>query len=440
MKKGILGTLVLFLLCSLTVSAQWTFQGAWPDTNYKGGTHGIAVDPDGKVWEVSYYSSKFITADNDTIDSNPLYVFNPDGSLYDIIGIVTGAGGTDTLSKGATGTSNCRGIRADQDGNILYVQTGPTKLIKINYATGERMGSVLMTNLGSSPTTPAVSDDGTIYVGPVVGGGTSEISTFDSDLNYLGAAVVGPPGIARTMTVSKDGLSIYWTAFTSQMGITVYSRPDELSAFELKDSLFTTGNLQATAGMSIESVDWNPATGLLWVSNDARGNAIYSDLTWYGVDVTTKAIVDSFSLPVGTAPFLTGTGDMYPRGLAFSNDGNTAYVGLFGTVFNRLYKFDRVTSVNEKGQVVIDGYKLSQNYPNPFNPSTKISFELPQSGYTTLRVYDMLGKEVATLVNGDMKSGVHSVNFNASNLASGTYIYQLNVNGTRITNKMILLK
>ena len=52
----------------------------------------------------------------------------------------------------------------------------------------------------------------------------------------------------------------------------------------------------------------------------------------------------------------------------------------------------------------------------------------------------MLGKEVATLVNGDMKSGVHSVNFNAANLASGTYIYQLNVNGTRITNKMILMK
>ena len=94
----------------------------------------------------------------------------------------------------------------------------------------------------------------------------------------------------------------------------------------------------------------------------------------------------------------------------------------------------------KQGQVVVDGYKLSQNYPNPFNPSTKITFELKNSGYTTLKVYDMLGNEVATLVQNELTSGSHSVNFNAASLASGTYVYQLNVNGTRITNKMVLLK
>ena len=348
MKKGILATLFLVAFLSSTAFSQWTFEGAWPDTNYKGGTHGIAVDPDGKVWEVSYYSSKWVTPNQDTIDCNPLYVFNSDGSLLEIIGIVTGAGGTDTLSKGATTASNCRGIRADQDGNILYVQTNPTKIIKINYQTRERMGSALMTNLGSSPTSPSVSDDGTIYVGPVVGGGTTQISTFDTDLNYLGPAVIGPPSIARTMTVSKDGLTIYWTAFTGQMGITVYSRASDLDPFELTDSVFTTGALGAATGMSIESVDWQPGTGLLWVSNDARGNAMFSNLTWYGVDVNNNyAIVDSFSLPIGTPPFITGSADMLPRGLAFSADGKTAFVGLFGTAFNRLYKFSKVTSVDE---------------------------------------------------------------------------------------------
>ena len=447
MKKGILAALFLVAFLSSTAFSQWTFEGAWPDTNYKGGTHGIAVDPDGKVWEVSYYSSKWVTPNQDTIDCNPLYVFNPDGSLLEIIGIVTGAGGTDTLSKGATSASNCRGIRADQDGNILYVQTGPTKMIKINYQTRERMGSVLMTNIGSSPTAPAVSDDGTIYVGPVVGGGTTQITTYDTDLNYLGPAVLGPPNIARTMTVAKDGLTIYWTTFTGKQGIWVYSRPDELSAFELTDSVFisetiiTPTDTTVVPGMSIESVDWNPATDLLWVSNDSRGNPAFGNLTWYGVDVNNNyAIVDSFSLPIGTPPFITGTADMFPRGLAFSADGNTAYVGLFGTAFNRLYKFNKVTSIDEAGQVVVDGYKLSQNYPNPFNPSTKITFELKNSGYTTLKVYDMLGNEVATLVQNELATGSHSVNFNAANLASGTYVYQLNVNGTRITNKMVLLK
>lgn len=438
MKNWIRGIFVLFFLCSFTLTAQWTYKGAWPDTTYKGGTHGIAVDPDGKVWTASYYASNWVSPNNDTLSLRPIYVFNPDGSLLNILGIVTGAGSADTLGRGS---SNFRGMRADADGNILYMQASPSKMIKINYQTLARMGSVSVTQTGSSPTSPGVSTDGTIYVGPVVGGGTTQIATYDKDLNYLGAAVVGPPGIARTMTVAKDGLAIYWTAFTAQMGITIYSRPSDLDEFALTDSAFTTGALQATAGMSIESVDWNPATGYLWVSNDSRGNAMFSNLTWYGVDVKNNyAIVDSFKLPLNTYPFTITDVDKLPRGLAFSNDGNTAYVGLFGTKYSRLYRFDKVTGVKEKGQIVVDGYKLSQNYPNPFNPSTKINFELPQSGYTTLKVYDMLGKEVATLVNGELKSGAHSVNFNASNLSSGTYIYQLNVNGTRITNKMILLK
>ena len=432
MKKGILATLLMVAFLSTTAFSQWTFEGAWPDTNYKGGTHGIVVDPDGKIWTGSYYPSSWITPDNDTITVRPIYIFNPDGSLLETLGIVTGAGGSDTLGLSP---GNLRGMRADKDGNILYVQASPSKMIKINYQTRARMGSVLLTNIGSSPTAPGVSDDGTIYVGPVVGGGTTEISTYDTDFNYLGPAVVGPPSIARTMTVSKDGLTIYWTAFTGQMGITVYSRASELDPFELTDSVFTTGSLGATTGMSIESVDWQPGTGLLWVSNDSRGNPMFSNLTWYGVDVTNNyAIVDSFTFPA------TGFLDELPRGIAFSSDGKTAYVGLFGTAFDRLYRFNQVTAVDEEGQNIVNGYALSQNYPNPFNPTTKISFQLPMSGYTTLKVYDMLGSEVATLVSSELASGSHSVNFDAANLSSGTYVYQLNVNGTRITNKMVLLK
>ncbi len=437
MKNRILGIFLLLVLCSFTVTAQWTYKGAWPDTSYKGGNHGIVVDPDGKIWAASYYPSQWQSPGGDILNIRPLYVFNPDGSTNAVLGIVTGAGGTDTL---AMSPGNFRGMRRDADGNILYLQAAPSKMIKINYQTFERMGSVLVSQTGSSPTTPGVSDDGTIYIGPVVGGGTTQIATFDNGLNYLGPAVEGPPSIARTMTVSKDGLSIYWTAFTGQMGITVYSRPSDLDEFELTDSVFTAGALGSSLGMSIESVDWNPATGYLWVSNDSRGDERFTNLTWYAVDVNNSyAIVDSFSLPAGEDPFLPGDVDMLPRGITFSNDGNTAYVGLFGTKYG-IYKFEKSVGVDQEGLNVVNGYSLSQNYPNPFNPTTKISFELPVSGYTTLKVYDMLGSEVATLVNGELASGSHSVNFNAANLSSGNYIYQLNVNGTRITNKMVLLK
>jgi uncharacterized protein (TIGR03790 family) len=80
------------------------------------------------------------------------------------------------------------------------------------------------------------------------------------------------------------------------------------------------------------------------------------------------------------------------------------------------------------------------NYPNPFNPTTNVHFTLPVSGFITLKVYNMLGQEVVTLIEGTMNEGSHSVQFDASNLASGNYIYRLQAAETVVTEKMALLK
>ncbi|MEW6196410.1 MAG: T9SS type A sorting domain-containing protein [Bacteroidota bacterium] len=85
-------------------------------------------------------------------------------------------------------------------------------------------------------------------------------------------------------------------------------------------------------------------------------------------------------------------------------------------------------------------YHLGNNYPNPFNPTTVISFNLPQQEHVTLKVYDVLGKEVATLVEGVQNSGRHEVKFDASELASGIYFYTLKAGKFSQTNKMILVK
>lgn len=85
-------------------------------------------------------------------------------------------------------------------------------------------------------------------------------------------------------------------------------------------------------------------------------------------------------------------------------------------------------------------FLLKQNYPNPFNPSTRINYSLPAAGFVTLKVYNLIGEEIATLVNNEMTTGNHSVNFSANNLPSGIYICTLNANGVTQSQKMVLLK
>lgn len=85
-------------------------------------------------------------------------------------------------------------------------------------------------------------------------------------------------------------------------------------------------------------------------------------------------------------------------------------------------------------------YNLEQNYPNPFNPSTKISFSIPQSGFTRLVVYNLLGKEVAQLVNRNLNAGNYTFEFNANNLPSGLYLYSLSSGNYSVTKKMLLMK
>ncbi len=102
---------------------------------------------------------------------------------------------------------------------------------------------------------------------------------------------------------------------------------------------------------------------------------------------------------------------------------------------------EKYTKIGLSGETSkVTEYALENNYPNPFNPSTKINFQLPESGLVTLKVFDMLGQEVATLVNEVKDAGRHSATFNASHLSSGTYIYEIKVNDFRKTQKMMLVK
>lgn len=93
----------------------------------------------------------------------------------------------------------------------------------------------------------------------------------------------------------------------------------------------------------------------------------------------------------------------------------------------------------------VSSYQLFQNYPNPFNPTTTIKFSIPVNGFVTLQVFDMLGREVKSLVNNEMTTGFYSYDFNASDLSSGIYFYRIQVNGAKgvefvNTKRMVLVK
>ncbi len=128
----------------------------------------------------------------------------------------------------------------------------------------------------------------------------------------------------------------------------------------------------------------------------------------------------------------------------FDNDGNLITAGYAKTgdsqmtSFIKKYSFN-ITPVNEP-QPLPTEFQLSQNYPNPFNPTTTISYNLPQRTYVTLKVYNVLGQEVATLADGTQPIGQHQIIFDGSRLASGTYFYVLQAGGNRLIQKMMLMK
>jgi hypothetical protein len=101
---------------------------------------------------------------------------------------------------------------------------------------------------------------------------------------------------------------------------------------------------------------------------------------------------------------------------------------------------DPYSGITEIGGTVPREYKLGQNYPNPFNPTTKIEYTIPVSGQVSLKVYNTLGQEVATLYNGIQRAGTYQATFNGSGLASGIYLYQLKAGNVSITKKFILMK
>lgn len=123
--------------------------------------------------------------------------------------------------------------------------------------------------------------------------------------------------------------------------------------------------------------------------------------------------------------------------LAINSSGDIFAGTNGGGVFRSV---ESTTSVEEIDGMIPSSFALHQNYPNPFNPSTRITYTIPRSDFITLKVYDILGREIKTIVSEFQKAGNYSFHFDASKLSSGVYFYSLQAGDFDETKKMVLIR
>jgi hypothetical protein len=163
--------------------------------------------------------------------------------------------------------------------------------------------------------------------------------------------------------------------------------------------------------------------------NDSTFIISGSENYWYEYKIDTK--ISESNIAIGPLSFYSDGIISY----TVWEDSSNSHINLFG-----LKRFDILSDVQSENTLFVNKFMLEQNYPNPFNPSTVISYQLPVTNNVTLKVFDVLGNEIATLVNEEKTAGEYEVEFNAMGLPSGIYFYQLKAGDFIQTKKMILLK
>jgi hypothetical protein len=244
--------------------------------------------------------------------------------------------------------------------------------------------------------------------------------TLDTMASWSIVGSTAPDSTTYSDTGLNDGTKYFYRVYASNgIGNSGYSNiPNAITPMLPPDSLTAV----QTVGEEVK-LQWHDA------SSNESGFYIERKKGSGG----TYSVIDSVGANVSTFTDMTGVGgshyfyrvrgyNSYVRS-AYSNEVNLTLTGI---------KSDRPG--------VPDKFDLSQNYPNPFNPSTKITYQLPAAGHVTLKIFDSLGRELATLVNENLAAGYYDATFNADKLPSGIYFYRLAAGGYVSVKKMVLMK
>ena len=163
-------------------------------------------------------------------------------------------------------------------------------------------------------------------------------------------------------------------------------------------------------------------------------------IDWLGWKIVEWDLGDPESVGTWLGNEIMDGSSYYVDSFQLTHDENGAVSGQVCFKNLRVVKKEYATDIQQVVTISPLEYQLEQNYPNPFNPTTQIKFTIPESGYTTLKVYDILGRHVNTILAEDLTSGRYQYTFNGNDLASGTYFYVLKSNKTILKNKMLLIK
>jgi DNA-binding beta-propeller fold protein YncE len=300
----------------------------------------------------------------------------------------------------------------------------------------------------SGEVTDRFSAHGTVLVAPVDIAVDPSGTVYVADRDANTVTVCGPDGSTRSTfggTGAGDG------KFNSPSGLAVDAPANEVFVVDAGNSrvqvFSAAGEFLRAFGEHVGLTDSTWVT----VGAFARAQCVAVD-PQHRVYVTDSGLdhVQIFSAQGGHLGFLGTEGHpsmrlRVPMGVVATTGGKLFVTALGGSEV-REYVVDQTTDVRPPMELPAT-YGLEQNYPNPFNPATTIRFALPVSGFVTLRVYDVVGREVRTLVAGDRPVGMHAVEWDGTNdagapAATGIYFYRLDVGAGRFsqTNKMLFIK
>lgn len=319
------------------------------------------------------------------------------------------------------------------NGGIIYAAT-EQGIYKYNGS------SWLLTSLSGKDVKTLASYNGILYAGTWGYGifkSTDFGATWTQINNGLGAFLA-----VQALTVTSNG-----DLFAGTAGGGIFKSTDGINWNKLSCDYNVIWALGATssavfAGTYGDGLHRSLDGGASWTKVTSLGiSFVYS----ISVDLNGKVYVSSLTNGVfvssdnGNSWTSLGMGGFGVSSLMVNPGSSDVYVGTKeGKVFS-ISNSGGVTSA-EKETAMPTEFELAQNYPNPFNPSTTIQFALPVAGNYSLKVYNIIGQEVANLIQSELTAGVHKINFDASRLASGVYFYRLSGKNVNISKKMLLIK